>query len=157
MEWKNRDGDIYTFTPQEDGSILWEGTFEYCRIGYPNVYKKAYQQYRKDGGHMHIETFIKTLHEHVYENRELIGPSEIGARYRDLVYSDHDTIEMLDPSGGPLIKVHQELDWLGEEFKDLCVSTITPTETGYRIGIYGKWDHLADTKQTKNISNGIQE
>lgn len=157
MEWKNRDGDIYTFTLQGDGSILWEGTFEYCRIGYPNVYEKAYQQYRKDGGNMHIETFIKTLHERVYENGELIGPSEIGARYLDLVYSDQDTVEMLDPSGGPLIKVHQELDWLGEEFKNLCVSNIAPTETGYRISTYGKWDHLADTKQTKNISNGIQE
>ena len=144
MEWKNREGDIYTFTIQEDGSILWEGDFKHCRIGYPNVYKQAYQQYRKDGGNMHIETFLKTLHEQVYENGELIGPSEIGEKYQHLIYSDTKTIDMVDPSGGPYIKVHQELDWLGEEFKNLCVSTITPTETGYRIDTYGKYDHLAD-------------
>jgi hypothetical protein len=144
MEWKNRDGDTYTFTLQEDGSILWEGDFKYCRIGYPNVYKEAYQQYRKDGGYMFIETFIEKVHEQVYENGEWVGLSEIGLKYRHLVYSDTKTIDMVDPSGGPCIKVHQQLDWLGEEFKNLCVSTITPIETGYRIGTYGKYDHLAD-------------
>ena len=30
----NRYGDIYTFTPTEDGNILWEGNFKYCRYGW---------------------------------------------------------------------------------------------------------------------------
>ena len=45
VEYKNRYGDEYTFTKQEDGTILWEGPFEHVRIGFPNVYKAAYQQY----------------------------------------------------------------------------------------------------------------
>ena len=144
MEWKNRDGNIYTFTLQDDGSILWEGKFEYYRATHPTVYKKAYQQYRKDGGNMHIETFREKIHEFRYKNGKRIGLAEIGRKYHHLIYSDDKTINGIDPSGGPYIKVHQELDWLGEEFKNLCVSTITSTETGYRIDTYGKHDHLAD-------------
>lgn len=29
--YKNRYGDIYTFTLQEDDNILWEGDFKWCR------------------------------------------------------------------------------------------------------------------------------
>ena len=28
-KYRNRYGDIHTFTPTEDGNILWEGNFEY--------------------------------------------------------------------------------------------------------------------------------
>ena len=31
-KYRNRYGDIHTFTPTEDGNILWEGNFEYCRF-----------------------------------------------------------------------------------------------------------------------------
>ena len=33
MEYTNRYGDVYTFTKQEDGNVLWEGKFEYMRAG----------------------------------------------------------------------------------------------------------------------------
>lgn len=33
-KYKNRYGDIFTFTPTEDGNLLWEGNFEYCRYGF---------------------------------------------------------------------------------------------------------------------------
>tara|TARA_R110000772_G_scaffold55038_4_gene125621 strand:+ start:3951 stop:4319 length:369 start_codon:yes stop_codon:yes gene_type:complete len=32
-EYKNRYGDIYTFTKQEDGNVLMEGKFEWVRLG----------------------------------------------------------------------------------------------------------------------------
>ena len=62
MKYTNRYGDVYTFTKQEDGSVLWEGSFKWCRFGWPNVYKEAYQQYCKDVGSkggqpMFIDTF----------------------------------------------------------------------------------------------------
>ena len=41
IEYKNRYGDVFTFTKQKDGSVLWEGNFEFARCGYPNVYKMA--------------------------------------------------------------------------------------------------------------------
>ena len=33
MEYRNRYGDVYTFTKQEDGNVLWEGDFEFIRSG----------------------------------------------------------------------------------------------------------------------------
>ena len=33
MEYRNRYGDTYTFTKQEDGNVLWEGDFEFIRSG----------------------------------------------------------------------------------------------------------------------------
>lgn len=33
-KYKNRYGDEYTFTLQEDGNIKWEGSFEYCIFGF---------------------------------------------------------------------------------------------------------------------------
>ena len=33
MEFRNRYGDVYTFTKQEDGNVLWEGDFNHCRTG----------------------------------------------------------------------------------------------------------------------------
>ena len=38
VEYKNRYGDVYTFTKQEDNSVLWEGNFKYCRFGSSNDY-----------------------------------------------------------------------------------------------------------------------
>ena len=33
FEYKNRYGDVYTFTKQEDGNVLWEGPFDQVRSG----------------------------------------------------------------------------------------------------------------------------
>ena len=33
MEYNNRYNDVYTFTKQEDGSVLMEGKFEWMRAG----------------------------------------------------------------------------------------------------------------------------
>lgn len=32
-KYTNRYGDIYTFTKQDDGNVLWEGSFEHMRAG----------------------------------------------------------------------------------------------------------------------------
>jgi hypothetical protein len=159
MEYKNRYNDNYTFTLQEDGSILWEGDFTYHRIGWPNVYKEAYEAYCKDVGSkgerpMHIDSFKEAVHESVYdENDNYAGSGPIAKKYGSLVYSDKDTIDMVDPSGGPYITTHQDLSWLGEEFKDLCVGGFKSILTGYKIFTYGKYDHLADTKIIGGIIN----
>lgn len=34
MEYKNRYGDVFTFTQLENGNIQWSGNFEYHRFGY---------------------------------------------------------------------------------------------------------------------------
>lgn len=35
-KYTNRYGDVHSFTPTEDGNILWEGNFEYSRYGWTN-------------------------------------------------------------------------------------------------------------------------
>jgi hypothetical protein len=143
MEYTNRYGDVYTFTKQENGDVLWEGNFEYCRFGWPNVYKEAYQQYRKDGGDMHIEEFEKAVHEYNDEKSEY---TPLAKQYGPLVYSDTNTIDMVDPSGGPYLSTHTNLyERFGDdELKGLCISSFEPIETGYKIHTYGEFDHLKE-------------
>ena len=141
FKYTNRYGDVYIFTKQEDGSVLWEGSFKHCRFGWPNVYKKAYQQYCKDVSSegilpIHIEDFKTQVHEMEYnENHEYVGPGPICAQYGHLVYSDTKAIDMVDPSGGPYLSTHTNLyELLGEEeVKGLCISSFEPIETGYKL------------------------
>jgi|TARA_R110000737_G_scaffold211906_1_gene229422 hypothetical protein len=148
-EYQNRYGDVYTFTKLEDGSVLWEGSFEHCRFGSSNDYKLAYETYCHDTGKvgdspMHIEDFKEAIHESVYdENDRYVGPSVIGDKYQSMVKSN-PWISMVDPSGGPFINEHSKLDIFGEELKGLCVQLFEPIETGYKIHTYGEFDHLRE-------------
>jgi hypothetical protein len=146
VTYKNRYKDIYTFTLLEDKNVLWEGDFKYCRFSFPNVYKEAYQQYRKDGGDMHIQDFEKEVHSY---DDVTFEHSEISKKYRSLVYSDTNTIDMVDPSGGPYMTSHMDLGaLLGEEFENRCIRSFKPVETGYIIETYDKYEHLADYRSS---------
>ena len=148
VEYKNRYGDVFTFTKQENGDILWEGTFEHCRFAWPNVYKEAYQQYRKDGGDMHIDEFKKAVHEYDDEKFEY---TPLAKQYGPLVYSDTKSICMVDPSGGPYISSGMDMGMFKNEFKGRIASSFVPVETGYLIQTYGEFDHLQD----RDIIGGI--
>jgi len=125
--YTNRYGDVFTFTPTEDGNILWEGNFEYHRCSWPNVYDDAYNEYKKDGGTLSMKEFIEEVHESIYDkNGRYVSPSEIGNLYRDLVYSDKDTISMVDPSGGPYLT-------RGMEFQGKVIDRFESVESGYKI------------------------
>ena len=156
VEYKNRYGDVYTFTKQEDGIILWEGPFEHVRIGFPNVYKKAYQQFRKDGGELNQYDFEEKVHEQLYdEEGHWIKAGPITEKYSSLVYSDHDNINMVDPSGGPYLNQHTNLGNLfSDEFNGLCISSFTwnKDKKAYEIQTYGEFDHLADSKRIGGLS-----
>ena len=99
----NRYGDKFTFTPQEDGTILWEGNFEYIRVGFPNDYTDAYQAYTTNGGVMGLNEFKEEVHRQIYgENDRWVGPCDIARVYGPMVKSK-DEINMVDPSGGPYL------------------------------------------------------
>ena len=150
IEYKNRYGDVFTFTKQKDGSVLWEGNFEFARCGYPNVYKMAYQQYRKDGGEMHIEDFIEAVH----EQREItLDFTPLAKKYGAMVISDTKTINMVDPSGGPYLTEHIDLgEFFSDEFDGLCIRSFSSIDTGYRINTYAKFAHLEDAKRIGGLS-----
>jgi len=134
VEYKNRYNDVFTFSKTEDGNILWEGNFEYSRRGWPNVYTEAYNQYVLDGGDMDLKQFKKEVHEAVYdENGKYLHMSETSQKYCKLVYSDLNTIDFADPSGGPYISSNMDMGRFDEEFKGMIVEKFERVETGYKI------------------------
>jgi len=118
--YKNRYGDIFTFTEDDDNNILWEGNFQYCRIGFPNDYTKAYNVYVADGGKLSFNEFKSAVHD-----------SDEYNKYNRLVESVKDKIDMVDPSGGPYISVDMSLGGFG--FKDYKVKDFQKIDAGYKI------------------------
>ena len=111
VKYTNRYNDVHTFTKVDETKILWQGNFDHSRFSWPNVYKEAYEQYRKDGGDLHIEDFKKEVHHYDNVTFEF---SEISKKYRSLVYSDTKTISMVDPSGGPYVTAGMDMKYFGE-------------------------------------------
>jgi hypothetical protein len=132
-EYKNRYGDVFTFTEDENHDILWEGNFEYCRTGMPNDYLKAYDKYCKDhienfynGERMSLDHFKKAVHNYDDETLTYDYPE-----YIKLVESLKDEIDMVDPSGGPYISRGMPMDSFG--FKNYVVKDFERIDTGYKI------------------------
>ncbi len=126
MKYKNRYGDEFTFTKDVDGNVLWEGNFEFCRFGMPNDYTKSYSKYTEDGGTLCLEDFKSAIHEFDTEKGYAFD-----YKYRSLIESSKDKIDMVDPSGGPYISVGMKLDSFG--FKGYEVVDFKRIETGYKI------------------------
>jgi len=128
--YKNRYGDVFTFTLQDDGNVLWEGNFEYCRFGMPNDYTRAYKAYLDDregldeDDILSLEEFKKDVHE--YQGNQYLYPE-----YVKMVDCLRDKIDMVDASGGPYISVGMSLSSFG--FKDLIVKEFEEKENGYLI------------------------
>lgn len=132
-EYKNRYGDVFTFTKDENHDILWEGNFEYCRVGYPNDYLKAYDKYCKDhienfynGERMSLPQFKSVVHHYNDETLTYDYPE-----YIKMVDCLRDEIDMIDPSGGPYISRGMSLDFLG--FEGYVVKDFKSTGTGMKI------------------------
>jgi hypothetical protein len=128
--YKNRYGDIFTFTLQDDGNVLWDGNFKYCRFGMPNDYTKAYNQYLHDNKHnkdaMSFNQFKEEVHTYDDETHQYIYD-----KYVRMVESIKDKIDMVDSSGGPYISVGMPLSSFG--FKDLKVKDFETKENGFLI------------------------
>jgi len=129
-KYKNRYGDVFTFTKDENHDILWEGDFKYGRMGYPNDYTRAYNEYLKDNEHsqslMTLEQFKKAVHEYDDETHQYIYD-----KYVRMVDSLKDEIDMIDPSGGPYISRGMSLVSLG--FEGYVVKDFKKIDKGYKI------------------------
>jgi hypothetical protein len=134
INYKNRYGDIFTFTKTEDGNILWQGPFEWVRCGYPNVYDKAYQAYLQDEpNHDHLLSlaeFKQVIHSYDFETALL---SDIGKKYSSLLYSNKDVINMLDPSGGPYLCSCYNMGNIDESFEGMIIDEFKRVDEGYLI------------------------
>lgn len=126
-EYKNRYGDVFTFTEDENHDVLWEGNFEWCRFGMPNDYTNAYKTYCEEVGNLlTMEEFKKAVHKYDDVKREYI----LGD-YIKLVSSLKNEIDMVDPSGGPYISRGMSLSNLG--FEGYKVKDFEKIDTGYKI------------------------
>ena len=126
--YKNRYGDYYTFTKDDDNDILWEGEFSYCRFSFPNDYTEAYKAYCDDMGNLlTMEEFKIAVHKYDDIKREYI----LGDKYVRMVGSIKNEIDMVDPSGGPYISRGMPLDSFG--FKKYVVKDFKRIDTGYKI------------------------
>lgn len=127
-KYKNRYGDVFTFTKDENHNILWEGNFEYCRYGMPNDYTKAYKVYCEDMGNLlTIEEFETAVHKY----DDIKGEYILSDKYTKMVSSLVDEIDMIDPSGGPYISRGMSMSSFG--FKDFKVKDFERIDTGYKI------------------------
>lgn len=125
--YKNRYGDVFTFTEDDHQDVLWEGEFKHCRFSYPNDYTRAYDAYCNDVKNpMTLEAFKKAVHEYDDETSKHYYPE-----YVKMVDSLIDKIGMIDPSGGPYISTGMSLDSFG--FKDYVVKDFQRIYTGYKI------------------------
>jgi hypothetical protein len=132
--YTNRYNDTYSFTPTEDGHILWTGKFEYHRTGFPNVYSDAYTRYQKDGGELTLSEFVDELHRQEYnEAGDWLRMSDIGTKYHEFVYSDRDTIDMVDPSGGPYLSAGMKSESVHSGVIGKEVSHFIQVDGGYKI------------------------
>jgi hypothetical protein len=126
--YKNRYGDEYIFTRDENHDVLWEGEFKYCRFGMPNDYTRAYEAYCKDvSTPMPLEEFKKAVHEYNSDIKEY----RLGYEYVSMVDSLTNEIDMIDPSGGPYITRGMSLDSFG--FKNYVAKDFKRIDTGYKI------------------------
>jgi hypothetical protein len=122
--YKNRYRDEITFEHEGNTVVMTGGSW--FRYGWPNVYDKAYQAFIEDNAKhliplMDFEEFKKEVHN--YKN-ETMRP------YSELVYSDKDTIDMVDPSGGPYISLGDNLKgFFGKEYQDLIITEIKLKES----------------------------
>jgi len=128
--YKNRYGDEFTFTRDENHDILWEGNFEYCRIGMPNDYTRAYEAYLKDNDGkqslMTLNQFKDAVHNYDDETLTYDYPE-----YLKMVDTLKDEIDMVDPSGGPYITRGMPMDSFG--FKGYVVKDFQKADTGMKI------------------------
>ena len=136
MTYINRYSDTYQFEMMPNGNIKWTGNFEWCRCGYPNVYDKAYAQYVADGGTDSELIFKTRVHE--WDDQASTW-TEFAKKYMHLVYSDTQSIDMVDPSGGPYIAVGTDMGCFNEAFKGKQVTGFVPLqdEAGYEIVVKG--------------------
>ena len=127
----NRYGDKFTFTPQEDGTILWEGNFEYCRVGWPNDYTKAFFEYTRDtGGGISLEQFRELVHAYDDEKETFVLEDK---KYRELITSNTAIINMVDPSGGPFLISDMAVESISEELTGLEIDRFESVESGWKI------------------------
>ena len=131
----NRYRKEQSFTSQDDGTILWEGDFKWCRFGYPNDYTQAYKKYLEySRDPMSLEDFKIHVHKQSFDEETKENKwSFISQEFSRYVTSDTSRIDMVDPSGGPYLCEDMPVETIAKELKGTEISHFKPTPEGYKI------------------------
>lgn len=132
VKYINRYNEESIFSLLPDGNIIWSGSFEWCRFGWPNVYDDAYTQYQKDGGIEDIGRFKELVHEWDTQTNTY---TELAQKYMPLIYSDKTKIDMVDPSGGPYLTKGTDMGMFDKKFSGKLISHFIRKPEGYEIVI----------------------
>ena len=108
MKYKNRYGNVFTFTQLESGNIQWSGDFKYGRVGMPNDYSKAWEVFQKEYGGLDYEEFISSVHTYDEVKEEYVFKDLL-----PLITTNKNVINMVDPSGGPFINEGTDMNIFG--------------------------------------------
>ena len=146
VTFKNRYDEEFTFTLTEEGHILWEGNFKYCRFGFPNNYTEAWKAFKQRygvGDKLTLPIFKSIIHLYDSDSNKSVFPDIL-----PLITSNTDVIDMVDPSGGPYIGAGLDMGELDKSFKGRIVKEFEITEKGYKIVCWPS----ADTYLHKHIA-----
>jgi hypothetical protein len=108
------------------------GYSPYFRYGFPNVYDKAYEKYvesaivdakLESNQILTREEFEKVLF--VTKDEDSYESNALYKLFGKYIYSDKDTIDMVDPSGGPYLTVGTNLkSFFGKDYENLIIESI---------------------------------
>lgn len=129
--YHNRYKDKITFD-HKGKTVTMTGYSPYFRYGFPNVYDTAYEKYVESATidakleknqiltkEEFVEVLFVTKDEDKYESNALY---KLFGKY---IYSDRDTIDMVDPSGGPYLTRGMNLKMFFEkDYQDLIIESI---------------------------------
>ena len=129
--YHNRYKDKITFD-HKGKTVTMSGYTPYFRYGYPNVYDKAYEKY-VESAHVDAklesnqiltrEEFEKVLF--VTKDEDSYESNALYKLFGKYIYSDMNTIDMVDPSGGPYLTVGTNLkEFFGRDYEDLIIRSI---------------------------------
>ncbi len=129
--YHNRYKDKITFD-HKGKTVTMSGYTPYFRYGYPNVYDKAYEKY-VESAHVDAklesnqiltrEEFEKVLF--VTKDEDSYESNALYKLFGKYIYSDMNTIDMVDPSGGPYLTVGTNLkEFFGRDYEDLIIGSI---------------------------------
>lgn len=77
----NRYKDEFTFTPDEDGNVIWEGNFEYHRIGYNDNREDITMVDPSGGPYLEVNMESTMAHSEI-KNKKIVGFSPIENGYK---------------------------------------------------------------------------
>ena len=129
--YHNRYNDKITFD-HKGKTVTMSGYSPYFRYSWPNKYDVAYSRYLASA---YIDANLEhdqILTEEEFEKALYFDKDETGwhnnALYKlfgKYIYSDKDTIDMVDPSGGPYLTRGMNLkEFFGRDYQDLIIESI---------------------------------